>query len=70
MTKVFPFRAWRYSEKAGPPANLVTQPYDKIPPELRESYYSASPYNIVRLVKGRTRPETRRRTCTRARPER
>ncbi len=51
MTKVFPFRAWRYSEKAGPPANLVTQPYDKIPPELRESYYNASPYNVVRLVK-------------------
>ena len=53
MTKVFPFRAWRYSEKAGPPANLVTQPYDKIPPELRESYYSASPYNVVRLIKGK-----------------
>ena len=51
MTKVFPFRAWRYSEKAGPPADLVTQPYDKIPPELRESYYNASPYNFVRLVK-------------------
>ena len=51
MTKVFPFRAWRYSEKAGPTAQLVTQPYDKIPPELRDSYYSASPYNVVRLVK-------------------
>ncbi len=51
MTKVFPFRAWRYSQKAGPPADLVTQPYDKIPPELRESYYNASPYNFVRLVK-------------------
>ncbi len=51
MTRVFPFRAWRYSAKAGLPADLVTQPYDKILPELRDSYYSASPYNVVRLVK-------------------
>ena len=57
MTKIFPFRAWRYSEKAGPPANLVTQPYDKIPPELQESYYSASPYNVVRLVKRKDEAE-------------
>ena len=56
MTKIFPFRAWRYAEKAGPPADLVTQPYDKIPPELQESYYSANPYNFVRLVKRKEEP--------------
>ena len=30
---------------------LVTQPYDKITPEMQETYYGASPYNMVRLVK-------------------
>ena len=51
MAKIFPFRAWRYSKKAGPTDTLVAQPYDKITAELQESYYRASPYNIVRLIK-------------------
>lgn len=51
MTQIFPFRAWRYSRKAGPIDTLVTQPYDKITAELQENYYRASPYNIVRLIK-------------------
>jgi uncharacterized protein (DUF1015 family) len=53
MARVFPFRPYRYSAKAGDPSNLVTQPYDKIPDELREQYLAASPYNFVRLIKGK-----------------
>ncbi len=56
MANIFPFRALRYTAKAGDPADLLTQPYDKIPDDLRERYYAASPYNFVRLIK--TRPET------------
>ena len=56
MAKVFPFQAYRYAAKAGDPNHLVTQPYDKIPPELQQRYYDASPYNFVRLTKGREEP--------------
>ena len=38
MAKIFPFRAYRYTSKAGPPQNLVTQPYDKITPEMQERF--------------------------------
>ncbi len=56
MANVFPFPAFRYTEKAGPIQNLVTQPYDKIPPDLQQKYYDASPNNFVRLTKGREKP--------------
>src|SRR5271170_7013903 len=32
--------------------NLVTQPYDKISPEMQARYRSLSPYNLVRLILG------------------
>ncbi len=53
MANIFPFRAVRYTAKAGNPADLLTQPYDKIPDELREEYYDASDYNFVRLIKAK-----------------
>jgi uncharacterized protein (DUF1015 family) len=56
MAKVFPFRAFRYAANAGDPNHLVTQPYDKISPDLQRRYYDASPYNFVRLTKGREEP--------------
>jgi uncharacterized protein (DUF1015 family) len=56
MAKVFPFQPYRYTPKAGPAAKLVSQPYDKIPPELQEQYYQASPYNVVRVIKGKPEP--------------
>ena len=56
MANVFPFSAFRYTEKAGPIGDLVTQPYDKIPTDLQQSYYDASPYNFIRLNKGLGKP--------------
>ena len=53
MANIFPFRAVRYTAKAGNPADLLTQPYDKIPDELREEYYGVSAYNFVRLIKAK-----------------
>ena len=56
MAKIFPFRAYRYSPRAGDPACLVTQPYDKISPEMQERYFSLSPYNLARIIRGRSEP--------------
>jgi len=53
MAEISPFRALRYNPAAAPLAELVTQPYDKITPEMQERYYAASPYNFVRLVLGK-----------------
>src|SRR3989442_7650323 len=52
MAKIFPFRAYRYSEAAGPLVSLVTQPYDKISPAMRRTYLAQSPYNLVRIILG------------------
>ena len=56
MARVFPFQPYRYTPKAGPASKLVSQPYDKIPPELQEQYYQASPYNVIRVIKGKQEP--------------
>lgn len=53
MAEISPFRALRYLPAAAPLADLVTQPYDKITPEMQARYYAASPYNFVRLVLGK-----------------
>jgi len=52
MAKIFPFEAYRYSEIAGPLVSLVTQPYDKISPAMRQKYLAQSPYNLVRIILG------------------
>ena len=50
MVDIRPFRAIRYTEKAGDPANLITMPYDKIGPALQREYYEKSAYNYCRLI--------------------
>jgi uncharacterized protein (DUF1015 family) len=47
-----PFQPFRYTSKAGDPANLLTQPYDKISPAMQARYQAASPYNLVRVILG------------------
>jgi uncharacterized protein (DUF1015 family) len=56
LARIFPFQPYRYSAKAGSPENLVTQPYDKISPEMQARYLSLSPYNLVRLILGERFP--------------
>ncbi|HXE75836.1 MAG TPA: DUF1015 domain-containing protein [Candidatus Xenobia bacterium] len=60
MATIYPFRALRFRpEKAGVPLeNLVTQPYDKITPEMQERYYALSPHNLITLELGRREPAT------------
>jgi uncharacterized protein (DUF1015 family) len=53
MAQIAPFRAWRYNPQLVDLSRVVTQPYDKITPEMQEAYYAASPYNLVRIILGK-----------------
>jgi uncharacterized protein (DUF1015 family) len=52
LATIKPFQPYRYSAKAGDPAKLLTQPYDKINPAMQAAYLAASPYNLVRIILG------------------
>ena len=56
MAIIAPFQAWRYHPGRVPVAKVVTQPYDKIAPEMQDRYYAANPHNLVRLVLGKRLP--------------
>jgi uncharacterized protein (DUF1015 family) len=57
MAEILPFRALRYNrETVGALEGVVTQPYDKITPEMQERYYTLSPYNLVRVIRGLQHP--------------
>jgi uncharacterized protein (DUF1015 family) len=56
LARIFPFQPYRYSAKAGPIENLVTEPYDKISPAMQARYLSLSPYNLVRIILGERTP--------------
>ena len=53
MAKIHPFKALRYDPAKVSPAQVVTQPYDKISPAMQDRYYAASPYNLVRIILGK-----------------
>jgi uncharacterized protein (DUF1015 family) len=54
MADIRPLRGVRYNTEMVPDLGLtVTQPYDRITPELQARYYELSPYNYVRLVLNR-----------------
>jgi len=50
LVEIRPFKAIRFSEKAGAISNLITQPYDKIDPLMQKLYYEKSIYNYCRLI--------------------
>jgi len=56
MAHVFPFRAFRYNPQLAPFQNVLTQPYDKISPEMQQKYYDAHPQNLITVEKGREFP--------------
>ncbi|HLW89378.1 MAG TPA: DUF1015 domain-containing protein [Terriglobales bacterium] len=53
MAHIAPFRALRYDPARVNLSQAVTQPYDKITPEMQELYYAASPHNLVRIILGK-----------------
>jgi len=56
MARIYPFRALRYDPSRVRMEAVVTQPYDKITPEMQQRYYEASPYNLVRVILGKHEP--------------
>lgn len=56
MADIRPFRALRYNQQKVIAVQVVTQPYDKITRAMQEGYYAASPFNLVRIVLGRSEP--------------
>ena len=56
MATISPFHALRYAAERVAASRVVTQPYDKISPEMQERYYEASPYNLVRIILGKRLP--------------
>lgn len=57
MAYIAPFRALRYDPSRVDPNKAITQPYDKITPQMQAGYYEASPYNLVRIILGRREPD-------------
>ncbi len=57
MAEIFPFRAYRYNAARVEPSKVLTQPYDKITPAMAEKYAAASPYNLIPIEKGKSRPD-------------
>lgn len=54
MAEIRPFHALYYNpEKVSNLASVITQPYDKISPEMQSAYYAANPYNLVRVIRGK-----------------
>lgn len=56
MAKIFPFAGYRYSPTRVRLDDVLTQPYDKITPEMQQRYYTRSPYNLIAVEKGRPEP--------------
>src|SRR5260370_9734407 len=56
MALVYPFRAFRYNPERAPFDRVLTQPNDKISPEMQEKYYGADPHNLIAVEKGRAYP--------------
>src|SRR5579859_4627148 len=53
MANVLPFGALRFDPSRVKMEEVLTQPYDKITPEMQERYFSASPHNLVRVELGK-----------------
>ena len=56
MARIYPFRALRYDTSRVNMEDVVTQPYDKISPEMQQRYYERSPYNLIRIILGKREP--------------
>ena len=54
MAEIIPFKALRYDSHQVKLEDVLTQPYDKITPEMQAKYYERSPHNLVRIILGKT----------------
>ena len=57
MAKVQPFKGVRFNPaKAGELADIITPPFDVISDKDQARFYERSPYNVVRLIWGKSTP--------------
>jgi uncharacterized protein (DUF1015 family) len=54
MAHVEAFRALRYDQTRVTLQKVITQPYDKITPEMQEGYYAANAHNLARIILGKS----------------
>jgi uncharacterized protein (DUF1015 family) len=54
MAEIIPFKALRYDPDQVKLEDVLTQPYDKITPEMQTKYYERSAHNLVRIILGRS----------------
>lgn len=54
MAEIIPFKALRYDPDQVKLEDVLTQPYDKITPEMQSKYYERSAHNLVRIILGKT----------------
>ncbi|GBR77513.1 protein DUF1015 [Candidatus Termititenax dinenymphae] len=53
MARIKPFNGIRYNKAKINYSDVVTQPYDKISPELLDAYYNRSPYTTAKLIRNK-----------------
>jgi len=53
MAEIVPFKALRYDPHQVKLEDVLTQPYDKITPEMQAKYYERSAHNLVRIILGK-----------------
>jgi uncharacterized protein (DUF1015 family) len=56
MADIQPFSGVLYDTARVKPADVLTQPYDKINAEMREKYLKLSPYNLIQIELGKELP--------------
>jgi uncharacterized protein (DUF1015 family) len=57
MATIRPFRGVRYNGQKVDISSVISQPYDRVRYGLQEKYHDQSPYNVVRIIKGKEQPE-------------
>jgi len=53
MAEIIPFKALLYDPDQVKLEDVLTQPYDKITPEMQSKYYERSTHNLVRIILGK-----------------
>jgi len=57
MATIRPFQGIRYNpDRISDLSTVISQPYDRVRHGLQDKYYDLSPYNIVRIIKGKEQP--------------
>ncbi|MCL4522966.1 MAG: DUF1015 domain-containing protein [Acidobacteria bacterium] len=57
MAEIFPFAAWRYNPARVKWESVLTQPYDKITPEMQQRYAALDSNNLIAVEKGIAQPD-------------